>query len=243
MKNKTHLIMLFIGVILVMTGVLWSFLGTNSSNSDDNKKSGFTGRYKKSEIILDIYQINDNEAYYVINNIYGKGKINNNTLLGVKDNVNYQFTMDNNTINLVTDNKNISGVYTKENSITFDEFFINNYGSLDYLNSKYNGIFKDEFDNEADVYQVGENKFLVLSNFIPEKDKILIFELNSEGLLEKKLNNYFYTVYIKDDLLVFAKHDTLDDKEIRFQTKEISRTDKFTKESIIDFTMKNNIVE
>ena len=168
MKNKSYLIILFIGIILIIMGAVWFLLGkntdnTNNDNNDD--KLVFSGRYKNSETVLDIYQINDTEAYFVVDDIYGKGTINGNQLLATKNNISYKVSFNDNTINFETDVSGISGIYNKEKTITFDEFFTNNYGSVDYLNSNYNGIFKTEYDDEVDVYQVGENKFLVLCNF------------------------------------------------------------------------------
>ena len=176
--KKNSILVILLGVLLIVFGFVNPFnLGTEekSKDSNDAKKDvqpvvqtkNFDGVYKKDNIVLKIYTLDNKIKYNILANdsykVEGEADITNDTATGTIFEKNYTFKLNGNNITLETNDAGLdSGEYIKEKNYTSNDYYTDHYGDPKFLTSEINGIYEQE-NNKLYVYQKDDNKIVFLA--------------------------------------------------------------------------------
>ena len=171
--KELGLIVLFIGILLIVAGI--SFLNLypeDTTTTSNNENNSFSGIYTKENIEVKIYQKDDDKLSYTINGagtFQGTADISGKEAKGELIDTNFTFTISKKGINIDTNEDSIpKGDYEKTSDYTMNDYYKDVIGDPKYLESEYNGVFKN-----------GNNKILLFQT--GEKEVKLVLTANTEG--------------------------------------------------------------
>ncbi|MBR4262937.1 MAG: hypothetical protein IKQ35_06205 [Bacilli bacterium] len=195
MKKNSILVILF-GVLLIVFGFVNPFnLGVEekSKDSNDAKKDvqpvvqtkNFDGVYKKDNIVLKIYTLDNKIKYNILaNDSYtakGEADITDDTATATIFEKNYTFKLNGNNITLETNDAGFdSGEYVKEKNYTANDYFTDNYGDPKFVTSEITGLYEQE-NNKLYVYQMADNKISFKAELINNNTVVGEAELDANG--------------------------------------------------------------
>ncbi len=225
MKYKKGLVM----IIPLLLAIILGFLGLRYLNKDsapvdpnfsenieptptmevEDTKYPYTGIYENGEILIYLYQFDDEYVYFSISNsFYGRAMINSDKAEGMIifdiPSANYVFSLNENDLNVETDSDKVpSGLYTRKGGLTISRFFELTFGgNSSNFNSKYNGLYQSGI-NTIYMYQLDEKHVKVII-FNDVNNLKLECEINENGELVGKIALNTYTIRLNNDGLTLS---------------------------------------
>lgn len=232
--KKNKIVIAIIGVVLIIIGLVFMLIGsgsnggkesqptsTNTSNSENNNENGnetedddgeivFSGKYLSSSKELLLYQVNDYELYFVIDNVKGRARVINNEAEGTKNGITYLFVVRGKKITLKISDQEESIVFERISDLTFEEFYNTTYGNIEIFNSTYNGAYEND-DMRITIYQADENEVYAFINNLHGKKAFISFKIVDEKILTGTYNGTTYTIVLSADYggdMIFKENET-----------------------------------
>lgn len=268
-KPKNKLIPIIIIIVLLICGIFaFLFFGTDIFKSDKGKENNneetdtpvsvdeaikFEGIYANENDKMYIHKISNTEFHYIIGgNFEGTAKVNGENAKEKElfdENEYFEFTLKDNGIEVTyhaDENTEVAvdtGLYKKVADYSKDNIYKEAVGDPKYLETRHNGVFKNE-DIELYVFQISEKEVLVKASndadvLFDEKFEEVVNEINGESNFFAKsffdeektafiLNFYDNSIEIivKDDVLDYDIEDKKLEKNYKFDRK-------ITKEEIL----------
>ncbi len=227
--NKTRvlwLVLLIIGICLTGFGIYKGFSeglfdrekkptsnqtnnGNNSSNGTNNSVKNdvsFNGVYEKDSVVIKLYLKDKKTLTYDISYDGGEtsstAKVSGNSASDEMFDSSYKFTITENGLEFTTNNEDIaSGTYAKKSEYTVNDYFTDNYGDAQYVNSKYNGEYKFG-DIKAYMFQSNEKEVrLYIYGGLGMSD--LVYEIGQNDILTCEHFDDKYEVTFTDSGFTF----------------------------------------
>ena len=220
MKKKVY-ILLLAGIIMIIAGVVSSLINKPTSP----EPTVFTGKYFNGDKSIYIYEIDDSNLYFAINDILGKATINNNEANGIVFEKNYNFTLNGNQLIVNANDSNIDGVYTKDGKITREEFYA--FGDDELLKFVSNSKYSNE-KATITIYRISKEAVVTLIDSNNEK-VLRKFTNNDYGILESIDNDDKYIISLHDGGLLYTKEGLLD-----FFQEELTSERRITSQEVFE---------
>lgn len=241
--SKNCKFILIVIIVLIALGIIYMLSAPKSDKEEPqitptpevvNYPEGlaYTGKYSKEDKEIFVFQINNNEIYYVISiEVYGKASISNGEAESVAGGINYKMIFNGNNVEVTSSDETYSGTYIKESGITYEEFFNTNYGNIKYLNSKYNGKYSND-ELEISIYQISENIVVCFISDLDGSKVSMGLNIDAENKITNTYYNDDYEITVEDNKIVFARVN--EEVESNNFKKELTFTNKLTGNDIFD---------
>ena len=206
--------------LLTKTDLLKSAKDDNDEETKEERKDeevkeakGYNGIYKSENSVLKLYCQENNECYiYLENDDSTVG-----TTIEIEDNLSdyddIEFKFEKNTITVSENPEDeddiigIGGIYKKEKDYNMQDFYKDQYGNPELLNSKYNGYY-EYGENKMYTFQTDEEhvRVYISGNGISFFD--IEFEINEDGKLHEEFFENIYEVEVKENEAIFTTIQT-----------------------------------
>ncbi len=247
-QNKAGIILSII-FILCLAGIGFYFISIktdlfNKEEKEEEEKESVTeekkeekieysGIYKDGKKIIKLYCQENNECYISMENGDGGGietdiVIHNNR--ADEDEIELKFEKDTIIVTEYPEDEDdmyeIGGTYKKEKEYKVLDFYKDNYGDPELLNTKYNGYYELN-DNKMYIFQIDEENARVYIT----GEKIGIFDIEFKIENEKLHETFFdneYEIEIIADEAIFTtikKDDDEEEKELDGTYKKLRNID------------------
>ena len=220
-KKRINLMpIIIVIIILIIAGAILMIFKNKDSEEDEFANFPNAGIYENNNNYIWIYQ-NDSEYVYFISSkdneskdYYGKLELRGNTATGVASGKEYSITFNENKLSFTSNNQEIpNGEYANKKKMKLYDYFKLGYGDLDFFESKYNGIFKNENNEVIEMYQAMESQekvFLLLNDVRIVND----FEIMEENKFSMQTSKYIYNMELFGDKLILKKTNLETNQEI-----------------------------
>ena len=243
MKGKNIIIFLIVLIIIFMIGIsINKFVihkddsnneNINSNTNTNNNISLYNGIYKLDNATIKLYAVsNDKVNYSYTASMY----VSSGTYDYVDGKLEYDFfddiykaSLDQNN-NLVLDSSNkdiVSGTYTKSSEYKLDDYYTDNYGSLELLNNEYNGKYTYEKDYIY-VYQAID-KTIRLSGYVNGTNVGIDMDIDGNKYTSDIFDDHYEVTLVNDNIHLVLKVEG----KVTYE-KDFVRQSKLTKEDIIN---------
>lgn len=217
--NKTNKIifslLIIVGLIFVGFGVYKGFIEEKPKEEQPKQeeviKKVYSGVYQNGDAIIKFYQKKDDSVLFNLDkaeySVTFDGKITNNIVENSILENTYKVTFNDNTLTLETNDTNLTNAtYNKISDYTINNYYSDNYGNESFLNSKYNGEFK-QGDITAYLYQKDEKTVRVsISKGFNSQD--LEYEIKDDNHLYTEMFEKKYEIEFKDNTFTFKETST-----------------------------------
>ena len=199
------------GLTLIGFGVYKAFIEEKKEEQPKQKgvvKTEYSGVYRNGDATIKIYQRKDNSISFYLdgieNSVSFEGKINNNIVEKSIFDDNYKIAFNNNSLTFETSDENAtSGTYNKISDYTMRDYYNDNYGDENYINTRYNGEFK-QGDIIARLYQKDEN-IVRVSIYKGLNFHDLEYDIKEDGNLFTDSFDSKYEIEFNDDSFTFKE--------------------------------------
>ena len=172
----------------------------------------YAGKYSNGDSILKIFYIEQGEyslVFYDITNkdntIYFNGYVEVNQIMSgtIKDTIlskPLRIILKDGEVKIETELEEVkSGIYSKNGEYSDNDFFVDHYGSLDLLKTKYNGVYSLD-DKTLTIYQDNENQisFVISKNGVSEFSSRLNLVDNTQDVVES-------VIFTQDEVDIIVK--------------------------------------
>jgi len=208
-KNKTGLIIIIIAILCLVGGALYLFFGTDmfkkkEEPKEDKKeeeketfelgKSELNGVYEKDGITIKLFEVAKNSVYFDYE-VEGLGvslplKLRNGKATGDIFDDTYTVVIKDKEIELTSNSEEVEkGTYTKTKTYTKEDFYKDQIGDPELLNSEYNGIY-DKDGTKLYMYQTEEDTVYIDVSIIENGSWTgfgKYYEIQEDGSLKEDL--------------------------------------------------------